>query len=253
MEYSIDRLARLSGVTSRTLRHYDQIGLLKPSRKNPAGYRIYGPAELDRLQQILFYRELGLELKAIQALLDQPGFDKNAALHQHLRRLLEEEQRIHCLVETLQKTIRHIEEGEPMTDKEKFQGFKEKQLQENEEKYGEEIRAKYGAEAVEASNQKFLRMTEAQYNDLEALAAQILRGLESAVREGSDPASEVGADLARKHRAWLSAYLPAYSREAHLGLCRMYLEDERFTAYYDANQPGCAAFLQRAVMAWDGK
>ena len=173
------------------------------------------------------------------------GFDKNAALHQHLRRLLEEEQRIHCLVETLQKTIRHIEEGEPMTDKEKFQGFKEKQLQENE--------AKYGAEAVEASNQKFLRMTEAQYNDLEALAAQILRGLESAVREGSDPASEVGADLARKHRAWLSAYLPAYSREAHLGLCRMYLEDERFTAYYDANQPGCAAFLQRAVMAWDGK
>lgn len=252
MEYSIDKLARLSGVTSRTLRHYDQIGLLSPLRKNSAGYRIYGPEELDRLQQILFYRELGMGLEAIKSLLDHPGFDKAVALLQHLRELQKEEARIHRLVETLQKTIRHMEEGEPMKDQEKFQGFKEKKLRENEEKYGEVIRQKYGEETVEASNRKFMAMGQAQYEGLEALALEILAGLAQAVRQGVDPASETGAELARKHKAWLSAYWPSYSREAHLGVCQMYLEDSRFTQYYDANQPGCAAFLNQAVLAWDG-
>lgn len=252
MEYSIDSLAKLSGVTSRTLRHYDQIGLLAPLRKNSAGYRIYGPKELDRLQQILFYRELGMGLSDIRAVLDHPGFDRSTALRLHLSRLKEEEERLHCLVQNLQKTIRHLEEGEPMEDKEKFQGFKERKLRENEEKYGDEIREKYGVETVEASNRKFMDMTKAQHESLEALAAEILSSLAQAVRQGTEPASEAGAELARKHRDWLCAYWPSYSREAHLGLCQMYLDDARFTKYYDANQPGCAAFLQKAVQAWDG-
>ena len=92
MEYTVQALAQLAGVTPRTLRWYDQQGLLKPARITAAGYRIYGPEQVDRLQSILFYRELGLELAAIRALLDAPDYDRQTMLRQHLQQLRQKRQ-----------------------------------------------------------------------------------------------------------------------------------------------------------------
>ena len=105
MEYSITALAKLAGVTPRTLRWYDETGLLKPLRTTTAGYRIYGPLEVERLQDILFYRELGFELSDIRSILDDPAFDRQAALQGHLAALKQQRERLDGLIQTVQKTI----------------------------------------------------------------------------------------------------------------------------------------------------
>ena len=123
MEYTVQALAKLAGITPRTLRWYDQQGLLKPTRVTSAGYRIYGPAQVDRLQSILFYRELGLELSAIRELLDAPDYDRHAALQSHLRQLTAQQQRLTGLIDTVRRTIDETQGGPTMTDKQKFEAF----------------------------------------------------------------------------------------------------------------------------------
>lgn len=137
-----------------------------------------------------------------------------------------------------------------MTDKEKFEGLKRKLVEENEAAYGEEIRARYGDDVIDESNAKMLGMTRAQHDTLQQTAQDILARLESAVAEGISPDSDTGRDIALLHKQWLSLSWPRYTKEAHLGLVQMYLDDSRFTAYYDTNRPGCAQFLRDAVHTW---
>ena len=115
MEYTVKALAELSGVTARTLRWYDQKGLLKPLRVSDAGYRIYGPEQVDRLQLILFYRALGLELSAIRSILDDPGFDRLAALQSHLAELVGRREQLEKLILTVRKTIEEAKGGTAMS------------------------------------------------------------------------------------------------------------------------------------------
>ena len=126
MEYSIQALSRLSGVTTRTLRWYDEIGLLKPSRVAESGYRYYGPAEVDRLQDILYYRALGVELARIKRCLDDPSFDRLAALRSHLTALEAERARLEGLIRSVRQTIGAEERKEIMDDKQKFEAFKQR-------------------------------------------------------------------------------------------------------------------------------
>ena len=105
MEYSIQELARLSGVTTRTLRWYDQIGLLRPGRVAESGYRYYGPAQVDRLQDILYYRAMGMELGRIRDCLDDPAFDRLAALRSHLTQLQAQQARLETLIRSVEQTI----------------------------------------------------------------------------------------------------------------------------------------------------
>ena len=245
MEYTIKELADLAGLTTRTLRWYDKEGLLKPCRATDAGYRIYGPNEVDRLQHILFYRELGLELSDIRRVLDDPNFDRERALQSHLAALEEKRRRLNSLILTVQNTLN--KEGHPMSDKEKFEGFKEKALRENEEKYGAEIREKYGEDTVKKSNKMFQNLTEAQFEEMNAIAGEIQTRLEAAVSAKLDPAGDEGLAIAALHRGWLTFPWPGYSPEAHAGLGEMYVADERFTVYYDKSVPGCAAFLRDAI------
>lgn len=132
MEYSIQELSKLSGVTTRTLRWYDQIGLLKPSRVAESGYRYYGAQEVDRLQDILYYRALGVELARIRECLDNPAFDRLAALKGHLTALEAERQRLEGLIHSLKITIRAEERNEIMSDQEKFEAFKKHAVEEHE-------------------------------------------------------------------------------------------------------------------------
>ncbi|MEG0353850.1 MAG: MerR family transcriptional regulator, partial [Cellulosilyticaceae bacterium] len=140
MEYTVQKLSKLAGVSTRTLRYYDEIGILKPSRMNTSGYRIYTQLEVDILQQILFYRELDVSLEGIKEMMSSPSFDQQKALTQHYNQLLEKRKQLDKLITNVEKSIA-MKKGEVnMTDKEKFEGFKQNKIQENEEKYGKELR-----------------------------------------------------------------------------------------------------------------
>ena len=149
LKYSIRKLSELAGVSARTLRYYDEIGLLKPSEISEAGYRYYGERELALLQQILFYRERGFDLKQIRKILYQDDFDIMRALKEHLRELEEQKAHVESLIRTVEQTIRSMKGECEMSDKERFQAFKERVVKGNEERYGAEIREKYGDEELD--------------------------------------------------------------------------------------------------------
>ncbi|MEL1135643.1 MerR family transcriptional regulator [Desulfitobacterium sp. THU1] len=251
MEYTVQKLAHLAGISSRTLRYYDEIGILKPARIASSGYRIYGQHEVDRLQQILFYRELGMSLEGIKDIINTADFDGDKALREHREKLLEKREQLDQLIENVEKTIAQKEGRITMSDKEKFAGFKRKMIEENEEKYGQEIREKYGEETVAKSNEKFMNMSQEQYDEFTKLGEEVLSTLYEAFKTG-DPAGELAQKTADLHRQWLTFSWPSYSKEAHAGLAQMYVDDSRFTAYYDVKQPGAAEFLRDAVFVYTG-
>ena len=250
MEYSIQELSRLSGVTTRALRWYDHIGLLKPSRVAESGYRYYGPAEVDRLQDILFYRALGVELARIKECLDDPSFNRLAALQSHLAALEAERTRLDALIQSVRDTIRCEERNEIMSDEQKFEAFKQRAVAHNEEVYGAEIRAKYGDKEVDEANSKVMSLTREQYQEWTDLGREIQERLEAAVRSGLSPESEEGKEITALHRRWLTITGNQYDPARHRGIAELYVMDERFTAYYDKRLPGCARFLRDAVIHW---
>lgn len=252
MEYTVQKLGSLAGVSTRTLRYYDEIGLLKPARINSSGYRIYGEKEVDALQQILFYRELGVSLDEIKEIVSSPDFERVAALKDHREKLLEKQRRLDALIKNVNATISSAEGRIIMSDKEKFEGFKKKLVDDNEQKYGKEIRGKYGDAAIEESNRKLMNMSEADYAELENLGQKVLEVLAEAVETG-DPSSELAQQAADLHKKWLCYHWKEYNKDAHAGLAQMYVDDERFTAYYDKEKEGTAAFLRDAILIYTGK
>jgi DNA-binding transcriptional MerR regulator len=251
MEYTVQKLGELAGVSTRTLRYYDEIGLLKPARINSSGYRIYGQKETDLLQQILFYRALEVDLETIKKIVTSPDFNGIRTLGEHHEKLLEKREQLDRLIANVEKTIASAEGRVKMTDKDKFEGFKKRIVEDNERRYGEEVRALYGDEAVERSNRKVLNMTQEEYDKAESLTKEIKETLAEAFKTG-DPAGESAQKAADLHRQWLCLYWDGYSKEAHAGLGDMYVADERFKAYYDAEQPGTAEFLRDAIKIYTG-
>lgn len=250
MEYSIQELSQMAGVSTRTLRYYDEIGLLKPARKARSGYRFYGEKEVNLLQQILFYRERGLGLEQIRQILYRSDFDALEAMQEHLQALLAQKQRTEILIESVKKTIASMKGESSMNDAEKFAAFKQKLVDENEAVYGREIREKYGDERIDDSNRKMMNMTEAGFDDFQRLEAEINSLLQQAVLNQMDPKGQEGKEIALLHQKWIQHAWPKYSAKAHRGLVDMYLADERFTSYYDKEVAGCAVFLNRAVKHW---
>lgn len=251
MEYTIQKLAKLAGVSTRTLRYYDEIGLLAPARKNSAGYRIYGREEVDKLQQILFYRELGMDLDSIRKIISDPSFDGPAALRMHREKLLARRRQLDLLIINVESTISAAEGKSTMADNEKFKGFKQKLVDDNERQYGEEIRGKYGDDAVDKSNAKMLNMSEEKYEEFRRLEQEVLSTLAEACKAG-DPAGELARKAAALHKEWLNFTWPSYSKEAHAGLAQMYVDDERFAAYYEKACEGGAKFLRDAILIYTG-
>lgn len=251
MEYTVQKLAKLAGISPRTLRYYDQIGLLRPVRVPGSGYRLYGKEQVDLLQQILFFRALSFSLEEIAAILRDPAFCRTEALQAHKKRLLEQRAQLDTLICTVEKSILEAEGGTAMRDHEKFEGFKRELIAENERKYGDEIREKYGEDAVEESNAKMMRMSEKDYEAMQALEQKFRRTLQEAKALGS-PASEKAQEACGLHKQWLGYTWSTYSPEAHMGLGQMYVDDPRFTAYYDADGEGTAAFLRDALRVFTG-
>ncbi|MDQ0232349.1 MerR family transcriptional regulator [Metabacillus malikii] len=253
MEYTVKQLAQLSGVSGRTLRYYDEIGLLKPARINSSGYRIYTETEVNLLQQILFYRELDVSLEEINEIIHDPCFDETVALRNHYNQLSQKRDRLDKILATIEKTISNLQGGLHMSVNEKFEGLKEKMIKENEAKYGKEIRETYGDDKVDKSNAKLMGMTEEAYQKMTATETEIRQLLKDAVSTNCGPSSDLGHRLAEKHKDWLMFTWSDYSKEAHAGLADMYVADERFSNYYDKEVEGGAKFLRDAIHSYVGK
>jgi len=249
MEYSINKLSRLSGVTTRTLRYYDEINLLKPVRVASSGYRIYGAKEVDRLQQILIYRELEFSLDEIRSILQKPDVDVEKVFESHLRMLREKQEQLNKLIHNVTKSMAFMKGEITMSDIEKFEGLKQNLIDENEKKYGEEIRSKYGDKAIEESNQYLKNMPKEQYEESIRLSQEFDQVIREALETG-DPAGELAQKACDLHRRWLEIFYPKYNKEYHKNLGEMYVCDERFKAHYEKIAPGCTEFLRDAIMIY---
>lgn len=233
MKYSIKQVADMSGISTRTLRYYDQIDLLKPAEFSDSGYRLYREKEINRLQQILLYRSLGIKLEQIHSILDDPAFHTLTALEEHQRKLEAEKDKINQLLATVKKTIQYTKGEITMTAEEKFEGFKKKRLEENERLYGEEIREKYGEETIEKSNEKFMNLSEADFQKMGRIEDELFAKLEQ-LTETKDLDTSEAKEVYELHKQWLMYSWPNYSAEAHKGLAQMYIADERFAKHYNS-------------------
>ena len=248
--YTPAQLARLADVSVRTLHHYDQIGLLVPARA-ANGYRSYTSADVERLQQILLMRAMGMELGAIAQALDDPAFDEAASLRGHLDTLRQRRAQIDTLIATVEKTIASLEGEQTMTDSERFAGLKRETIERNEQLYGTEARTRFGDEVINAANERLRALDEATWHDLAQLEEAIKEQLQRALATG-DVASAEAVALVRMHSRWVSTHWPegSFTPEAYRGLADGYLADQRFVAYYDdACGPGATQFLHDAIHA----
>ena len=248
MKYTVKKLAALAGVSVRTLHHYDQIGLLVPSERTEAGYRLYGEPELLRLQQILFYRELDFSLEAIASVLDDPDFDMVTALRQHRAVLEERRSEIGLLLQTIDKTILKLEGGSSMiTNEELYAGFPK----ETAEAWRREAVVKWGKEAVEKSEQSLSQLSKKDMENLREEGAAITAGLVALKHRSIDDAEVQG--LMDKHyrhilQWWGKGPDDESAPDAYRGLSNLYLMDERYTLIDGKQDLEYTAFLTKAML-----
>lgn len=248
MKYTVNQLAKLAHISPRTLRYYHQLGLLIPKRLDDNNYRIYGEEEVDRLQQILFYRELGIPLEKIGQILAAPDYDIGLALLHHLDALRNKKLQLETLISNVEKTIATQKGEDTMTDTEKFEGFKQQYIADNEATYGQEVRDRFGDTAMEGANQKISAMSQKQWQETQELSEKINQTLAQAFEE-KDPGGATAQEACELHRQWLCRFWKegTYSKAAHKALAQGYVDDPRFTAYYDKIAPGCTVFLRDAL------
>ena len=236
--WPISEVARLAGVSSRTLRHYEERGLLDPAYAGPNGYRYYGPGELRRLQRILLLRRLGLGLEAIGRIL-AGATDEVSALRVQHRWLLEESTRLQQMAATVALTLRALAQGEIMEAQDMFKGF-------GENPYEDEARQRWGDARVDASREALAALPGDRRNGLVAEARSINAELAACLGAGlapSDPRVQAAVD---RHYRWVCAsWTP--DRGSYTALGAMYVQDSRFTAFYDQDAPGLAAYLAKAI------
>ena len=225
MEYSIQEVATAAGVSSRTLRHYDQIGLL-PAGRLSNGYRGYGPGELVRLQRILLLRDLGLSLTDIASVLNGE-IDDATALRSHLDQLHQQQQRLARQISSVQRTIAHIEEKETIVIEEMFDGFDHSQ-------YREEVEQRWGAQAWSRGDDWWRALDSADKQAFTDEHAAIVAAWAQARAAGAAPDSAEVQAIAARHAAWIAVGWQGRepSAEALVNLAEMYVADERFAANY---------------------
>lgn len=237
---TIKEVAQLSGVSVRTLHHYDQMGLLCPQRTEQNGYRHYTEADLDTLQQILLWRACGYPLAHIASLLADPGLDRLAALERQEAHLAAEMQRLSTMLETLRTTRQYYKGERTMMQQEKFKGFDFT----TPNPYEAEAREKWGDASVDASNQAVAALDEdgkmQLTNEMNALFARL------ATLRDTDPASDEAQLAMQEYYTFLRRFHP-FTPQQFAGLGQMYLLDERFTNNIDAFGPGLASFLEKAM------
>ncbi|TKJ23443.1 MerR family transcriptional regulator [Blastococcus sp. CCUG 61487] len=241
----VGEVAALAGVTVRTLHHYDRIGLLSPSGRTAAGYRQYAPADLDRLHAVLLYRELGFPLEEVATLLSG-DVDPAEHLRRQHRLLRDRLERTQAMVAAVEKEMEARNMGISLTPEERFEVFGDWLPEE----YAAEAEQKWGqTDAWAQSQQRTRAMTKEDWLRVKAESDDVEARFAAALRSGVPADSEQAMDLAEEHRQQISRNFYDCSVEIHAGLGRMYVEDQRFTAYYERIAPGLAQYVSTAVQA----
>ncbi|MFI6910239.1 MerR family transcriptional regulator [Nonomuraea sp. NPDC050394] len=246
MSYSVGQVARLAGVTVRALHHYDEIGLLSPGERTAAGYRRYTESDLDRLQQVLFYRELGFPLEEIAVILDRP----DASAMTHLRRqhglLVRRIERLKNLTAAIEKEMEARTMGINLTPEERFEVFgdfrPEDHAEEAERRWG-------GSTAYEQSRTRMANMTKADWVRFTEEGGAVARALAEAYEAGAPADGPRAMDLAEEHRQHLTRWCYDCTYEIHRGLGDMYVADPRFAANYEPLAEGLTQYIRDAIHA----
>jgi DNA-binding transcriptional MerR regulator len=244
--YSVGTVARLAGVSVRTLHHYDEIGLVRPGGRTTAGYREYDEADLARLRRVLTYRELGFALDQIAEVLDAPGVDEVAELdrqHTQLRHRI-------ARLERIAEAVRRLKEarimGLSLDPDEILEVFGE----DDPTQHADEAQARWGeTDAYQESHRRTAAYGKQEWLRIKAEVADIERRLADAMAAGVAPDAAVAMDLAEEHRAHIARWFYDCDHAMHRGLGEMYAADPRFAKHYDDVAPGLAAFVSAAVAA----
>lgn len=241
--FTVKQLSKLAGVTPRTLHHYDAIGLLKPSRVGDNGYRYYGEESLLRLQQILFYRELGIPLEDIKKIMGRRDFDVLGALRSHKEALQKQVTRLNRLILTVDNTINHLKGTTTMSNKAYFEGFSEAE----QEKYAAEAEELYDVETVRESNRNWKAYPAAKKEAILAEGRAIYTDMIAAMPGGADsPEAQAIVERWRRHMD----YFWTPNLEQLLGLANGYNDDPRFKANFAKMHPQLAEFMREAVSVY---
>lgn len=238
--YATGELAKLSGVSPRTLQFYDKIGLLKPESYSEAGYRRYDDSAALRLQQILFFRELGFELSDIKTIMEKPDFDLLSAMESHREALRKKSDRLSELLVTVDKTIRRLKGEKEMEIKDYYKGFSDEEI----DSMRKEAREKYGEKTVAESEARVAAMGKAKFDAVQAEFGEIYQKIVASMGKGPE-SKEVQEQIARWRQ--LMENFHHYTDEMILGLGRMYSEDSRFAAFYLKFHPEMPGFMTSAI------
>lgn len=244
--YTVGQVAQAARVTVRTLHHYDEIGLLSPSGRTRAGYRRYDDADLDRLQQILFYRELGFPLEEIAAILDDPGVDPVTHLRRQHELLTGRVRRLQEMVEAIEFAMEARKVGIQLTPEERFEVFGDF----DPDQHAEEAERRWGdTEAYRESQRRAAGYTKEDWQRIQAENEDWARRFVAVMESGAAADGEAARELAEEHRQLITGSFYECSYEIHTGLADMYLADPRFTEYYEKIKPGMARYLHEAIHA----
>jgi DNA-binding transcriptional MerR regulator len=244
--FTVKQLSKLAGITPRTLHHYDEIGLLKPSRVGDNGYRYYGEESLLRLQQILFYRELDIPLEDIKKLMGRRDYDIEGALYSHKEALQKQVTRLNRLITTVDNTIDYLKGNKKMSNKQLFEAFSDEQQAE----YEKEVMRKYDPATVKASVKKWKEYTAAEKKRIGEEGNEVYKAILAAMPKGaSSPEAQAGIERWRRHIEYF--WIP--EDDQLVGLAALYNEDSRFKANFDKIDPRLAEFMREAVKIYVGK
>lgn len=235
----INEVAKLTGITTRTLHYYDEIGLLKPSQITAAGYRLYDENSLSKLQQILFFRELNFPLNEIKEIMTNSEYDKTEALKKHKELLLKKRERIDRLVTLVENTIKG--DGEMS-----FKEFDMTEIESAKKKYAKEVKERFGnTEAYAESEEKAKNYGKEQWQEIDAESKKLLKAF--ADNMDKTPDSEDIQKLVKEWQDFITKSFYKCTNEILQGLGMMYVEDERFKKNIDSNGEGTAEFISKAI------
>ncbi len=250
MAYTVTKLAKISGVTVRTLHWYDEVGLLKPAYYGSNGYRYYEEEQLLTLQQILFFRELGFELNQIQKILKRSDFDKMAALSSHRKVLEKNLKRTRELIKTIDKTIEHLKGSKKMKEQEMYTGFSKEQ----QSNYEQQLIARFGEQAkahIEESKHHIKNWTQADAKRVRKEGEKISHDLADLLDKKFEAGSPEVQAVIRRHYLWLKQFWTP-TKESYVAHGR-FIEESELRKAYEAYHPQLPEFVSKAIQLFAEK